>query len=80
METLGGRVGQGKLFDDAGDEGLTGFGGGEGIEGELAAALCAELEEKAGSVRVVGVDRVDEAHPGSAVKVAFVGDGGERDL
>jgi len=65
------------LFDDAGDEGLLGVGGGEGVEGELAAVFGAELEEEAGAVGVVGVDGVDETHPGSAVEVAFVGDGGE---
>ena len=69
-----------KLFDDASDEGLLGLGGGEGVEGELAAVAGSELEQEAGAVGVVGVDGVDEAHPGSTVEVAFVGDGGERGL
>ncbi len=42
--------------------------------------MGAELEEQAGAVGVVGVNGIDEAHPGDAVEVAFVGHGGERDL
>ena len=59
---------------------MLGLGGGEGVEGELASVVGAELEEQAGAAGVVGVNGVDEAHPGGAVEVAFVGDGGERGL
>src|SRR5580698_649946 len=74
------RASRGELFDDAGDEGLLRLGACEGVEGELAAVLCAEFEEEAGAMRVVGIDGVNEAHPWDAVEMAFVGDGGERGL
>ena len=40
---------------------------GEGVEGELAGGLGAELEEEAGAVGGVGVCGVDGAEPGGAV-------------
>src|SRR5581483_11670429 len=58
-----------RSLDKAGDEGLLGVGGCQGVEGELAAGTGAELEEQAGAVGVIGVDGIDEAHPGGAVEV-----------
>src|ERR1700744_5707951 len=71
---------QAVLLVDAGDEGLLGLSRCKGVEGKLAAGVGAELEEETGAVGVVGIYGVDESHPGSAVEVAFVGDGGERHL
>jgi hypothetical protein len=68
------------LLDAAGDELLLCFAVGEGVEGELAGGLGAQLEEDAGAAVGVGVDGVDGAEPGGAAEVGCVRDGEEAEV
>lgn len=62
------------LLRGAGEEDLFGVGGDDAVEGELADVLAAKFEEEAGTVAGLGVDDIDELHPGGAVEVSGVGD------
>ena len=59
---------------------MLGLCGGEGVEGELAGGLGAELDEESGAAGGVGVYGVDGEEPGGAVEVGRVGDGEEGEV